>query len=145
MKTRKLISLVTSTATYYTKLILISDAKPLLRIFEVYQLAQLITKPTRMTQWSESLLDVCVANAPVNFQTVTRTIQFIRNQWFLTVWIKGVHEMPQRNDERTTDWITNCSFSRENLNIYIWCNSMYYFLSWEGNTFRCISCRPYWP
>ena len=92
-----------------------------------------------MTQWSESLLDVCVANAPVNFQTVTRTIQFIRNQWFLTVWIKGVHEMPQRNDERTTDWITYCSFSRENLNIYIWCNSMYYFLSWGGNTFRCIS------
>ena len=41
------------------------------------------------------------------------------SQQFLTVWIKGVNEMSQRNDKRTTNWITFCSFSHENLNIYV--------------------------
>lgn len=35
-----------------------NDAKHLLRILEIYQLTQLITKPTRITQRSKSLLDV---------------------------------------------------------------------------------------
>ena len=64
-----------------------------------------------------------VANAPVNFQIVTRTrtiySKAVCSQQFLTVWIKGVNEMSQRNDKRTTNWIKFCSFSHENLNIYV--------------------------
>ena len=41
-----------------------NDAKHLLRILEIYQLTQLITKPTRMTQRSKSLLDVCITSCP---------------------------------------------------------------------------------
>ena len=84
-----------------------------------------------------------VANAPANFKTVTWTIPFIRNQWFLkhdwiklhysqlpttsetsngkrqrktypTVWIEEVQEMQQRNDHSTTNCITLLFFSREN-------------------------------
>ena len=29
------------------------------------------------------MITVHVANAPANFKTVTQTIQFIHNQWFL--------------------------------------------------------------
>ena len=41
-----------------------NDAKHLLRILEIYQLTQLITKPTRITQRSKSLLDVCITCCP---------------------------------------------------------------------------------
>ena len=41
-----------------------NDAKHLLRILEIYQLTQLITKPTRITQRSKSLLDVCITSCP---------------------------------------------------------------------------------
>ena len=41
-----------------------NDAKHLLRILEIYQLTQLITKPTRITQRSKSLLDVCINSCP---------------------------------------------------------------------------------
>ena len=41
-----------------------NDAKHLLRIVEIYQLTQLITKPTRTTQRSKSLLDVCITSCP---------------------------------------------------------------------------------
>ena len=36
-----------------------NDSKHLLRILEIYQLTQLITKPTWIPQRSKSLLDVC--------------------------------------------------------------------------------------
>ena len=41
-----------------------NDAKHLLRILEIYQLTQLLTKPTRITQRSKSLLDVCITSCP---------------------------------------------------------------------------------
>ena len=41
-----------------------NDAKHLLRILEIYQFMQLITKPTRITQRSKSLLDVCITSCP---------------------------------------------------------------------------------
>ena len=41
-----------------------NDAKHLLRVLEIYQLTLLITKPTRITQRSKSLLDVCIASCP---------------------------------------------------------------------------------
>ena len=41
-----------------------NDAKRLLRILEIYQPTQLITKPTRITQRSKSLLHVCITSCP---------------------------------------------------------------------------------
>ena len=41
-----------------------NDAKHLLRILEKYQLTQLTTRPTRITQLSKSLLDVCITSCP---------------------------------------------------------------------------------
>ena len=44
-------------------------------------LSEIIPDSTEQLEWKRRKANV--ANAPANFKTVTRTIQFIRNQWFL--------------------------------------------------------------
>ena len=37
---------------------------PLTNILDIYGLSQLITEPTRITQVSKSLIDLCITNSP---------------------------------------------------------------------------------
>ena len=41
-----------------------NNSSHLLNIIDIYGLSQLITKPTRVTQYSSTLIDLCLTNFP---------------------------------------------------------------------------------
>ena len=40
------------------------NSSPLINIFDIYGLSQLITEPTRVTPDSKTLIDLCITNSP---------------------------------------------------------------------------------
>ena len=47
-----------------------ANSRRLMDIMDVYQLKQIITEPTRITNYSQSLIDVFITNNPHNFMRI---------------------------------------------------------------------------
>ena len=99
-----------------------SISRSLLNVLDIYGLSQLITKPTRVTATSESLIDVCITNSPeriVNSDVIplgisdhslvfmTRKIHYVNRGSQLIICkrsFKNFNESSFLNDLNSKDW-----------------------------------------
>ena len=45
-----------------------NNSSHLLNIIDIYDLTLLITQPTRVTQYSSTLIDLCLTNSPASYR-----------------------------------------------------------------------------
>ena len=117
-----------------------NDAKHLLRILEIYQLTQLITKPKRITQRSKSLLDVCITSCPEKI-IHSDVFHVGLNDHSLVYAVRKINSLPKCNRTREIEVRNFKNFNSErfleDLQAQPWAQLSFY----EADVNAMWSCR----
>ena len=110
----------------------------LLYIIDIYGLTQLITEPTRVTQYSSTLIDLCLTNSPDKISKsgvinigisdhsavyLTRKFAHLRSNMHKTVEVrqlKNFNEAEFLRDLRMIDWNRVTTHNNSNEMWYFW-------------------------
>ena len=115
-----------------------NNSSHLLNIIDIYGLTQLVTEPTRVTQYSSTLIDLCLTNSPDKISQsgvidigiidhsaiyLKRKVSHLRSNVHKTVdfrQLKNFNEAEFLRDLRMIDWNRVTTHNNSNEMWYFW-------------------------